>query len=150
VRFSPGFLSGAGFHGVEFAPAWWFWLSEHLKIREKNALCEILFQRVSTNVKWGYSHGSNCRWSTWKSAINMLSVKSCSSEESCARAHTDRWHFQKVLYASDLKIKHKPIGLNFKFKGFCIIFIFNLKVVFTRNFLKMVAPFLKSSVWKWF
>jgi hypothetical protein len=22
VRFSPGFLSGAGFHGEEFAPAW--------------------------------------------------------------------------------------------------------------------------------
>jgi hypothetical protein len=37
VRFSPGILSGAGFHGEEFVPAWFSIPLLHLKIR-KNAL----------------------------------------------------------------------------------------------------------------
>jgi hypothetical protein len=68
VRFGPGFLSGAGFpernllqrgsitpkellRFSEAALAWFSISLEHLKIREKNALREILLQRVSTKVK---------------------------------------------------------------------------------------------------
>jgi hypothetical protein len=64
VQFRPGFLSGAGFPveegicssvllelRIEIALAWFSFPLEHLKIREKNALREILLQKVSAKVK---------------------------------------------------------------------------------------------------
>jgi hypothetical protein len=42
VLFSPGFLTGAGFPGEQFALAWFSLPLEHLKIHVKHALQENL------------------------------------------------------------------------------------------------------------
>jgi hypothetical protein len=50
----------------------------------------------------------------------MLSGKSCNKEESWPKTHTERRHFQKMLYENDLKIKNKPNSENFKLRTYAL------------------------------
>jgi hypothetical protein len=46
---------------------------------------------------------------------NLLSGKSCTWGKSSSKAHPDRLHFQKLLFANNLEIKNNPVWntLNF-------------------------------------